>query len=96
MKTLIIYSSRHGTTEKVAALIAEKLESTEVYIINLKFKAKIDFDQFDRIIIGGSIHMGQVQKVIKDFINEKPTSIASEAARALYLLHERRESRGRI
>jgi menaquinone-dependent protoporphyrinogen oxidase len=70
MKTLIIYSSRHGTTEKIAVLISEKLESLEVTLINLKFKAKIELHNFDRVIIGGSIHMGQIQKSIKDFINK--------------------------
>lgn len=71
MKTLIIYSSKHGSTEKVAALIAEKLEENEVSLINLKFQSKIDIQLFDRIIIGGSIHMGQIQKAIKDFINNQ-------------------------
>lgn len=70
MKTLIIYNSKHGTTEKVAAMIADRLDENEVYLINLKFKAKIDLELYDKIIIGGSIHMGQIQKVIKDLVND--------------------------
>jgi len=65
MKTGIIYISKHGTTEKVARIIAEKLNSDETELINLS-KGKVkDIETFDRIIIGGSIHMASVHKKTK-------------------------------
>jgi len=70
MKTGIIYISKHGTTEKVAKVIAEQLNCLA---INLHTNKNINVEDFDRIIIGSSIHMGSVNKKIKNFceINEK-------------------------
>ncbi|MCY1634970.1 flavodoxin domain-containing protein [Marinifilum sp. D737] len=65
MKTGIIYISKHGTTEKVARIIAGKLNSNETQLINLSKEKIKDIETFDRIIIGGSIHMATVHKKIK-------------------------------
>lgn len=67
MKTGIVFISKHGTTEKVANMIADKLSYDDVQLINLR-KDKIEsIDDFDRIIIGGSIHMSIVHKKTKKF-----------------------------
>ena len=61
MKTAVIYASSHGTTEKVATQIANELPNTDT--INLKKQSKIDLDMYTHIVIGGSIHAGQIQGV---------------------------------
>ncbi|MCM3764376.1 flavodoxin domain-containing protein [Neobacillus niacini] len=68
MKTLIVYCSSHGTTEKAAGIVAEHLEG-EVLSIDLK-RDKVDFNlnDYDTVIIGGSIHAGSIQRRIKQFI----------------------------
>lgn len=66
MKTLIAYASTHGCTENVAELLKEKLNS-EVELVNLKKNPNPDLSTSRRIIIGGSIHAGQVQRRVKDF-----------------------------
>lgn len=66
MKTLIVYASSHGTTEKVAEKIAAKL-GNKTDVINLKKQKHIDVESYDRIIIGGSVHAGQLQKRVKKF-----------------------------
>lgn len=68
MRTLIVYCSSHGTTEKAAGLVAEYLEG-EVLSVDLK-RDKIDFElkDYDTVIIGGSIHAGSIQRRIKQFI----------------------------
>ena len=41
LKTAIVYISKHGTTEKVACALAEKLKETnETELISLKKKSK--------------------------------------------------------
>jgi len=68
MKTVIFYISKHGTTEKVARRIADKLNLGKTELVNLKNEnLQIDIETFDRIIIGGSIHMASVHKKIKKF-----------------------------
>jgi len=65
MKTGIIYISKHGTTEKVARIIADKLNPNKTQLIDLRKEKIKDLETFDRIIIGGSIHMASVHKKIK-------------------------------
>lgn len=69
MKTLIAYSTTHGCTEKTANELAGFLGG-QTSVLNLK-KNRIDnLNDFDRVIIGGSIHAGQIQKRVKDFCNK--------------------------
>ena len=64
MKTLIIYGSKHGCSEKCAIKLSEKLNfKTDVF--NVKHKKNIDFKNYDKVIIGGSIYIGNIQKEVK-------------------------------
>lgn len=70
MNSLIVYCSTHGTTTKAVNLLRKQLVG-EVIAINLdKRQPYSDLELFDRIIIGGSIHAGSIQKKIKLFIQE--------------------------
>ena len=70
MKTAIIYISRHGTTEKVSKKIAERFPNDEVDIINLKKQRVDSISTYQRVILGGSIHMGKVHKKTTSFIEK--------------------------
>ena len=68
MKIAIIYASKHGTTEKVAAAIAEKLmDVNEVELFSLKKNPNLDISKFDMVILGSSIYAGQASQTIKAF-----------------------------
>jgi len=68
MKTAIIYASKHGTTEKVARSIAEKLTGTnEVELFSLKKNPNIDISGFETVILGSSVYMGQASGKMKAF-----------------------------
>ena len=66
MKTLIVYATKHGCTEKCANELKNNLTG-EIELHNLKKSVKTDLNDFWTIIIGGSIHVGQVQKNVKQF-----------------------------
>ncbi|MBL7066809.1 MAG: flavodoxin domain-containing protein [Candidatus Marinimicrobia bacterium] len=69
MKTLIVYASKHGCAKKAAEKLSEAFgEGTEVN--DIRSIAKNDIADFDRIIIGGSIHAGRIQKDVKKFIQK--------------------------
>lgn len=70
MKTLIIYCSSHGTTEKAVRLLSEWMEG-EVLSVDLK-RDKVSFvvSDYDYVIFGGSIHAGSIQGKIKQFIGK--------------------------
>jgi menaquinone-dependent protoporphyrinogen oxidase len=66
MRTLIVFATTHGCTESVVNELKEML-SGEVETINLKKDPNPSVADFDRVIIGGSIHAGQIQRRVKDF-----------------------------
>ena len=69
MKTLIAYSTTHGCTHKIAEQMSNYLDG-EVELVNLKKHPSPVLSNFDRVIIGGSIHAGQIQKRVKEFCNQ--------------------------
>lgn len=69
MKTLIIYASKHGSAETCSKLLKGKLTG-EVNVVNIKKDTIPDLASFDKIIIGGSIYVGKIQKEISSFCSK--------------------------
>ncbi|MCX8130880.1 MAG: flavodoxin domain-containing protein [Clostridia bacterium] len=69
MDTLIIYATKHGTAEKCAALLSKKLEG-KVDIHDIKAGSVLDLTKYGRVVIGGSIYMGRIQKEISTFCTQ--------------------------
>lgn len=69
MRTAIIYMSKHGCTRQAALLLKDRISSADIELVDLK-KSNPRFDDYDCIIIGGSIHAGSIQKHIKDFCEQ--------------------------
>jgi len=67
MKIAIIYATKHGTTEKVAELIYEKLQGNEISLINLAKTSTFDIKTFDYLILGTPIYAGNCIKAMKNF-----------------------------
>ena len=66
MKTLIAYCTTHGCSEKTASELKMYLGEDAV-LCNLKKEKTPGLKNFDRVIIGGSIHAGKIQKTIQHF-----------------------------
>ena len=69
MSTAIIYTSSHGTTEKIANLIKNEIKNDDVKIIKLKLRELKQIDQFDQIILGTSIHAGRIPRNMQRFMD---------------------------
>jgi len=83
MKVIIIYESLHGSTERCAGLLQNQILS-ELEIRRLQDNEDINLDEFDTVIIGGSIHMGVIQTRIENFI-KKNYSLLMDKKLGLYL-----------
>lgn len=66
MKTIIIYTTNHGCTEKAVVELSQKLYG-DVLRVDLRDNPSPSIAEFDRVIIGGSIHAGKIQKVVRDY-----------------------------
>ena len=67
MRTLIVYSSVYGTTEKCALELKEKL-SGEVELFRLVKKKTPELSGYDRIIFGCPVYMGKLTKEGERFL----------------------------
>jgi menaquinone-dependent protoporphyrinogen oxidase len=67
IKTAIIYTSHHGTTETVAKLIQQQLQPLPVDLIDLKINKHPCTGNYETIILGSSIHAGKNQSVMQNF-----------------------------
>ncbi len=74
MKAAIFYASSHGTTEKTAQMLNEKL-GNKAEIINIRKTRQPDFDSYDTVIIGGSIHAGRVQSSVRKFLEKNQDAL---------------------
>jgi menaquinone-dependent protoporphyrinogen oxidase len=70
MKTAILFTSKHGTTAKVAQIIAEQLSDNRISIIDLKKKKHPDVNPYDGIILGTSIYAGTSSKKMQRFCKD--------------------------
>lgn len=68
MKIAIIYSTKHGCADKCAHTLANEI-NTHTALINLELSTDVNLNEFNTIIIGGSIHAGSINKKIKKFID---------------------------
>lgn len=77
MSTLITYATKHGSTEKCARTLYEKIEGN-VDICNLKTDKNIDLAMYNKVIIGSSIYIGQIRKEVKKFCADNLDELKSK------------------
>ena len=69
MNILIVFATKHGCTKKCVSILSEKLDG-KVDLFNLKETKRLNLDQYDKIVIGGSIYAGRIQKEVSKFCSE--------------------------
>ncbi|MFW5711410.1 MAG: flavodoxin domain-containing protein [Spirochaetota bacterium] len=77
MKTLIAYAGRGSTSRQMAERIAAGF-SHDAEVLNLRRQTAPALNEYDRLIIGGSILAGSVPKALKKFIQENSNVILSK------------------
>ncbi|OGS37682.1 MAG: hypothetical protein A2293_07520 [Elusimicrobia bacterium RIFOXYB2_FULL_49_7] len=69
-KILVVYASRHGATESCAKRIHAALGENAV-LHNLADAVKVSIQEYDFVILGGSIHAGTIQKKVRQFLRQQ-------------------------
>ncbi len=77
MKTLVIFASRHGSSEKAANMLKVKINGN-VKIHDIKKRNLPNLNDFDAVIIGGSIHAGVIQSKIKDYCQNNSEQLSKK------------------
>lgn len=68
MKTAVIYCSKHGTVKKTTAYIQKAIPDSEM--MDLSTSREPDLQHFERIILGASVRLGQINRPMKTFIRQ--------------------------
>ncbi len=66
MNTLIAYSTTLGCTEQCASKLKEGL-GNGVEMVRISRRRRYNLDQYETIIVGGSIHEGMIQRSVYKF-----------------------------
>lgn len=77
MKSIILFTSKYGCTEKAAYLLKAQL-GDETEVVNLMNVKEPSLDQYDTVILGGSIYFGKIQKEMKEFSNKFQTKLSGK------------------
>jgi len=83
LNTLIVYTTHHGCAAFCAEKLAQQL-TPPVTTLDLKKQRVPDLAGFEAIIIGGSIHAGRVQKIVRRFC-EQNQAILTQKKIGLFL-----------
>ena len=73
MKTLVVYDSVHGNTEKIARAIGDAITG-EVKVLRVGEVSSSELETFDLLIVGSPTHGGRPTQAIRDFIKKAPMS----------------------
>lgn len=66
MKTIIVYASKNGTTEKCVLKLKNYIGDVDV--VNL-LNENPSIDSYDKVIIGSAVRMGTLMKEVRKFIH---------------------------
>ncbi len=75
VKTLIAYGTRYGAAAECAAALKERLPG-DVDVIHLA-EGSAEASEYDQVIVGGSIYMGQIQSHVKKFVQGQQEALLS-------------------
>ena len=76
MKNLIVYATKHGTVKKCAEMLKVKLND-ETVLANVKEEVP-DLDNFDNVILGGSIYIGKIQKKLYNYAKDNLSQLSKK------------------
>jgi len=73
MKTLIVYDSVYGNTEKIAKAIGDAITG-EVKVLRVGEVISSELKVFDLLIVGSPTQGGRPTQTIQDFLNKAPVA----------------------
>jgi len=77
MKTLIVYESKHGTTEMFANRLAEAFGDNS-RALPIKEAKNTPLDDWDSVVLGAGIYIGKVKRSIKGYAKRSNDELAKK------------------
>ena len=77
MKTAIVFATNAGSTARAAQLLADKLPGAQLFDISKRSAIKkCNIDDFDAVIVGSPIKMGEIDRNVVFFLGENSENLA--------------------
>jgi len=83
MKTLVVYDSVYGNTEKIARAIGEAING-EVEVVHANAVNPSGLDAYDLLVVGGPTHAGRATQAMKNFLKDIPASSIADTNVAVF------------
>ena len=93
MKTLVVYDSAYGNTEKIARSIGTAL-SGEVSIRRVGEVETADVQSVDLLIVGSPTHGGTFTEPVKNYLNAITTTLVQDVKAAVFDTSFSKETEG--
>jgi menaquinone-dependent protoporphyrinogen oxidase len=77
MRTLIVYATKYGCAKKCAEILAGKLDG-ETVLHDLRSQPAPDPAPYERVVIGGSIYIGKIQKEVTRYCKDHLADLAKK------------------
>jgi flavodoxin len=72
MKTLVVYDSQYGNTEKIARAIGDAIP--EATVIHGNLAGPLSLESVDLLIVGSPTHGGRPMSSVQMFLNKSPAT----------------------
>ncbi len=83
MKTLVVYDSQFGSTEKIAQAIGAAI-GKDVKVVKASGAGAADLNGIDLLIVGAPTQGGRMTKPVQDFLNGIPASALEKVNTAAF------------
>ncbi len=77
MKVLVTVASKHGSTYEIAKAIGSELATRGLDASVVPVQDVQTIDEYDAVVLGSAIHMGQWMKPAKQFVAREAAVLAS-------------------
>lgn len=95
-KILFLYSTREGQTKKILEKIASSFNGYECEFMNIHDMPSIQFEQYEKILVGASIRYGHLNKKLYQFIQTHMVELSqAKSAFICVNLTARKENEGK-
>ena len=77
MRILVTAASKHGATAEIADAIGSELAKSGLEVVVVPVQDVRAIQEFDAVVLGSAIHMGQWMKPAKEFVARESTALSS-------------------
>lgn len=75
MKTLIVFGTKSGTTEKCAHKIQSAMASAEADVVDIRKLKNGDLAAYDTVVLGTSVYMGRINGKLRRFLTQNAQAL---------------------